>query len=267
LSPRRSNVPYFCWHPAMHSVAPVASAPQVLQGRRRHTGWIVMSCVMPVSEGMRVSIDDPEAVKLRARVIEWLMLNHPHDCPVCDEGGECHLQDMTVMADTRSAHPLCQADLHQPGPGPVPHARDEPLHPVLPLRAVLRRLRRRADLNVFGWHDAVYFGRSEEGRLESPFQRQPGGSLPDGRVHDKTLAQHYSGSGTCRPPPRSACTAAWACNTIPGSPIRPTAADSRSLQWPGQWLLPLRPRPLRLRVRPLSAAELPSRCCAAPTAA
>ena len=33
----------------------------------------------------------------RGGVIEWLMVNHPHDCPVCDEGGECHLQDMTVM--------------------------------------------------------------------------------------------------------------------------------------------------------------------------
>ena len=35
--------------------------------------------------------------EFRAAVIEWLMVNHPHDCPVCDEGGECHLQDMTVM--------------------------------------------------------------------------------------------------------------------------------------------------------------------------
>ena len=33
----------------------------------------------------------------RASVIEWLMVNHPHDCPVCEEGGECHLQDMTMM--------------------------------------------------------------------------------------------------------------------------------------------------------------------------
>ena len=39
----------------------------------------------------------PEAVKFRKAVMEWLMINHPHDCPVCDEGGECHLQDMTVM--------------------------------------------------------------------------------------------------------------------------------------------------------------------------
>ena len=51
----------------------------------------------PVSDGIRISIDDPEVKKFRKSVIEWLMLNHPHDCPVCDEGGECHLQDMTLM--------------------------------------------------------------------------------------------------------------------------------------------------------------------------
>src|SRR5215468_4036907 len=61
------NLPYFCWHPALGS------------------------------EGACVSIEDQEAKEFRANVIEWLMVNHPHDCPVCDEGGECHLQDMTVM--------------------------------------------------------------------------------------------------------------------------------------------------------------------------
>jgi NADH-quinone oxidoreductase subunit G len=35
--------------------------------------------------------------QFRASVVEWLMTNHPHDCPVCEEGGHCHLQDMTVM--------------------------------------------------------------------------------------------------------------------------------------------------------------------------
>ncbi|MBN0603159.1 NADH-quinone oxidoreductase subunit G, partial [Pseudomonas aeruginosa] len=41
--------------------------------------------------------DDSEAKQFRESVVEWLMTNHPHDCPVCEEGGNCHLQDMTVM--------------------------------------------------------------------------------------------------------------------------------------------------------------------------
>jgi len=57
--------------------------------------------VVPLQSGLKYFAEDfarhPEAVALRAAVIEGLILNHPHDCPVCDEGGECHLQDMTVM--------------------------------------------------------------------------------------------------------------------------------------------------------------------------
>ena len=56
-----------------------------------------MACMTPAADGTRISIADPEAAAFRASVIEWLMTNHPHDCPVCEEGGECHLQDMTVM--------------------------------------------------------------------------------------------------------------------------------------------------------------------------
>ncbi|MCG4787996.1 hypothetical protein L0N33_22000, partial [Roseburia faecis] len=60
-------------------------------------GRIVMSCMTPATDGSWISIEDEEARVFRASVVEWLMTNHPHDCPVCEEGGHCHLQDMTVM--------------------------------------------------------------------------------------------------------------------------------------------------------------------------
>ncbi len=56
-----------------------------------------MSCMTPAADGTYISIADDEAKEFRQSVIEWLMTNHPHDCPVCEEGGHCHLQDMTVM--------------------------------------------------------------------------------------------------------------------------------------------------------------------------
>ena len=43
-----------------------------------------MSCMLPVQDGMVVSTTDPEAMAMRQHVLEWLMINHPHDCPVCD---------------------------------------------------------------------------------------------------------------------------------------------------------------------------------------
>src|ERR1035437_9902194 len=92
------NLPYFCWHPAMGSVGACrqCAVKQFHDDDDQH-GRIVMACMVEVADGVRISIDDPEAVKFRASVIEWLMTNHPHGCPVCEEGGECHLQDMTVM--------------------------------------------------------------------------------------------------------------------------------------------------------------------------
>src|SRR5437762_7004089 len=92
------NLPYFCWHPALGSVGACRQcAVKLFMGPRDDRGKLVMACLWPVSEGLRLSIQDKDAVAFRAGVIEGLMLNHPHDCPVCDEGGECHLQDMTVM--------------------------------------------------------------------------------------------------------------------------------------------------------------------------
>ena len=99
------NIPYFCWHPAMHSVGACRQcAVKQFRDENDTRGRIMMSCMTPAADGMRISIDDPEARQCRAGVIEFLMMNHPHDCPVCDEGGECHLQDMTVMTGHNYRH-------------------------------------------------------------------------------------------------------------------------------------------------------------------
>ncbi|MFB3830069.1 MAG: 2Fe-2S iron-sulfur cluster-binding protein, partial [Bryobacteraceae bacterium] len=92
------DLPYFCWHPALGSVGACRQcAVKQYRDETDTKGRIVMACMTPAAEGARISIDDPEAAEFRRAVIEGLMLSHPHDCPVCDEGGECHLQDMTVM--------------------------------------------------------------------------------------------------------------------------------------------------------------------------
>src|SRR4026209_2678516 len=92
------NLPYFCWHPALGSVGACRQcAVKQFKDENDTKGKLVMSCMEPVVENKRISIDDPEAKEFRENVIEWLMTNHPHDCAVCDEGGSCHLQDMTVM--------------------------------------------------------------------------------------------------------------------------------------------------------------------------
>ena len=93
------DLPYFCWHPALGSVGSCRQcAVKKYQSEDDNQGQLIMACMEPALDGLLLSIGDQEAVDFREKVIEWLMLNHPHDCPICDEGGECHLQDMTVMA-------------------------------------------------------------------------------------------------------------------------------------------------------------------------
>ncbi len=61
------NVPFFCWHPAMHSVGACRQcAVKLFKDEQDTRGRIVMSCMTPASDGMRISIDDPEAVAFRA---------------------------------------------------------------------------------------------------------------------------------------------------------------------------------------------------------
>ena len=57
----------------------------------------VVSCAMPVSKGMIIQTETPLVKKAREAVLEFLLLNHPLDCPICDQGGECDLQDETLV--------------------------------------------------------------------------------------------------------------------------------------------------------------------------
>jgi len=63
--------------------------PEIAWNPKPQTG-----CTTPVTDGMAVATDSPVAVKARKGIMEFLLVNHPLDCPVCDEGGECQLQDL-----------------------------------------------------------------------------------------------------------------------------------------------------------------------------
>ena len=92
------DLPYFCWHPALGSVGACrqCAVKQFKDAKDTH-GKIVMACMTPAARRRASPSPIRKRAAFRAGIIEGMMLNHPHDCPVCDEGGECHLQDMTVM--------------------------------------------------------------------------------------------------------------------------------------------------------------------------
>ncbi len=83
------SVPYYCFHPGLK----VDGSCRVCIVKIEKMPKLQTSCSMACTEGMVVSTRDPETTAARAGVLEFLLVNHPLDCPVCDKGGECPLQD------------------------------------------------------------------------------------------------------------------------------------------------------------------------------
>jgi NADH-quinone oxidoreductase subunit G len=188
------NLPYFCWHPALGSVGACrqCAVKQFKDESDKH-GRLVMACLTPASDGVRISIEDPEAVEFRKGVIEGLMLNHPHDCPVCDEGGECHLQDMTVMTGhdyRRYAFEKRTFQNQYLGPF-VNHEMNRCIQCYRCVR-FYRDYAGGVDLNAFSLHSTVYFGREHDGVLENEFAGNLVEVCPTGVFTDATLKHHYT---------------------------------------------------------------------------
>ena len=210
------DIPYFCWHPALKSVGACRQcAVKVFRDEKDTRGRIVMSCMTAAEDGTRLSIDDPDARKFRASVIEWLMLNHPHDCPVCDEGGECHLQDMTVMTGHIDRKTRFKKRTHRNQDlGPfVNHEMNRCIQCYRCTR-FYNDYATGHDFGAFGSHDSVYFGRHQDGVLESPFSGNLIEICPTGVFTDKTFKHHFTRSWDLQTAPSICRHCGIGCNTI-----------------------------------------------------
>jgi NADH-quinone oxidoreductase subunit G len=202
----------------MHSVGACRQcAVKLFKDENDTRGRIVMSCMTPVAEGMRLSVDDPDARTFRSSVIEWLMLNHPHDCPVCDEGGECHLQDMTVMTGHEYRRMRFKKRTHR-NQDLGPFINHEMNRCIQCYRCVrfYRDYAGGRDFDVFACHDHVYFGRHEDGALESEFSGNLVEVCPTGVFTDKSLKRHYTRKWDLQTAPSVCVHCGIGCNTIPG---------------------------------------------------
>jgi NADH-quinone oxidoreductase subunit G len=209
------DLPYFCWHPALGSVGACRQcAVKQYANEADKTGQLVMACMTPIAEGARYSLADPEASSFRASVIEWLMVNHPHDCPVCEEGGECHLQDMTMMTGHAYRRYRFTKRTH----------RNQDLGPFIKHEmnrciACYRCVRFYGDyaggrdLDVFAAHDHVYFGRHADGTLESEFSGNLVEVCPTGVFTDKPFSARYARKWDMRGAPSICSHCGLGCNT------------------------------------------------------
>ncbi len=86
------NIPIFCYHTKLGPIGACRTCLVELEG---NTKGPITACSTPVAEGMVVRTRSPIAEKAQRGILEFLLLNHPLDCPICDRAGECPLQDQT----------------------------------------------------------------------------------------------------------------------------------------------------------------------------
>ncbi len=86
------EIPRFCYHERLS----VAGNCRMCLVEMERSPKPIASCAMPVAEGMVIHTDTPGVKKARRGVMEFLLINHPLDCPICDQGGECDLQDQAM---------------------------------------------------------------------------------------------------------------------------------------------------------------------------
>jgi NADH-quinone oxidoreductase subunit G len=212
------DLPYFCWHPAMGSIGACRQCA-VKQYKDEHDtrGRLVMACMTPAVDGARIVITDPEAHAFRRSITEWMMLNHPHDCPVCDEGGECHLQDMVVMTGhTYRRYRGQKRTFVNQDLGPfVNHEMNRCIQCYRCVR-FYREYAGGRDFDVFAQRSDVYFGRQTDGVLENEFSGNLVEVCPTGVFDDKTLKEHYTRKWDLQTAPSVCVHCSLGCNTLPG---------------------------------------------------
>ena len=86
------EIPRFCYHERLS----IAGNCRMCLVEMEKSPKPIAACAMPVGQGMVIRTDTPMVDKARRGVMEFLLINHPLDCPICDQGGECELQDLAM---------------------------------------------------------------------------------------------------------------------------------------------------------------------------
>jgi NADH-quinone oxidoreductase subunit G len=85
-------VPRFCYHDKL----PIAANCRMCLVEVEKAPKPLPACATPIAEGMKIYTKSPKAIAAQKATMEFLLINHPLDCPICDQGGECELQDLAV---------------------------------------------------------------------------------------------------------------------------------------------------------------------------
>ena len=160
-------VPHYCYHPSLPSPAlcrmclvEVEKAPKLLP-----------ACVTAVAEGQVVKVHSPQAEQARESVLEFLLINHPLDCPICDQAGECELQDYVFQEGRAGTRYSDYAKRYNPVEDFGPDVLYVPNRCILCTRCVrfMEDVAKTPVLNVSERGDRAYIGIDPEQPLDHPW--------------------------------------------------------------------------------------------------
>ena len=160
-------VPHYCYHPSLPSPAlcrmclvEVEKAPKLMP-----------ACVTTVAEGQVVRVESPKAKDARRGVLEFLLINHPLDCPICDQAGECELQDYVFQEGRAGTRYAEYAKRYSPVEDFGPDILYVPNRCILCTRCVrfMENVAEEAVLNVSERGDRAFIGIAEAQPLDHPW--------------------------------------------------------------------------------------------------
>ncbi len=211
-------IPRFCYHPALGSAGACRMcAVKFLDGPVQ---GLHMSCMVEAKNSMVVSTTDHEAVEFRRHVIELLMLNHPHDCPVCDEGGHCLLQDQTASSGhVMRRYSWKKRTFRDQYLGEfIQHEMNRCIH-CYRCRRFYQEYSGYNDFGAMGIANRTYFGRFSDGSLQSPFSGNLIDLCPTGVLTDKK-ARFKARRWDLERAPSICIMCSLGCNTVVSSRYR-----------------------------------------------
>ncbi len=160
-------VPHYCYHPGL----PVAGVCRMCLVEIEKTPKLQIACATQVAEGMVVNTQAPAAKDARQGVLEFLLINHPLDCPICDQAGECELQDFVFQEGRAGTRYAEYAKRFNPVEDFGPDVLYVPNRCILCTRCVrfMDDVAREPVLNVSERGDRAFIGIHPEARLDHPW--------------------------------------------------------------------------------------------------
>ena len=203
--------PHYCYHPGL----PVAGSCRMCLVDVEKSPKPVPSCATPVSAGMVVHVQSEQAVAARRAVLEFLLINHPLDCPICDKSGECSLQDYADQEGRASGRYATYAKRYNPVEDFGPDILYVPNRCILCTRCVrfMEDVAQEPTLNVSERGDRAHIGIFEGRHLDHPWAGNvvdlcPVGSLLSKDFLNKARVWDFDKTGSICP----GCT--QGCNTV-----------------------------------------------------